>query len=562
MPRLARRLVIVVAVAAAGFAAVVVAQTPPAQTPPPLPPLRADRPHLIVMVVIDQFRADYVDMYGARWTKGLRRLLDKGAVFTKAAYPYAATYTCAGHATIGTGAFPAVHGMSGNTFYDRALRRTVPCAFDADVTPVAFAGGTGRERHSARSLLVPTFADELRRQSPPASPPHVVALGAKPRTAITLGGRGGAGSVTVWEEDDGTWASSDAFTRTPWPDVDEYVKAHPMKAAYGQAWTLLWPPSAYQFSDDGAGEARPAPWGKTFPHVLNSPSGNPDNTFVGAWEKSPLNDEFLLGLALHLLKSRRLGLSASTDYLALSMPVLDLSGHEYGPRSFEVQDVLARIDINLGVLLDAIEQQVGRDYVLGLSSDHGVALLPEQNVAAGRDAGRVSTTEVRNAVNAAVERVLGAPPPHVASVYEHQVALNPGVVDQLRRKSGGLKAITNALLGVKGIRAAYSSEDLAVLKTTDPGIRAWQLSYVPGRSGDFMITPKPDWVTQSVAGTTHGTMNEYDQRVPFILYGDRFRTGRYTTPVTPADFAPTFAALVGIKLARAQGHALLDVVVR
>ena len=103
------------------------------------------------------------------------------------------------------------------------------------------------------------------------------------------------------------------------------------------------------------------------------------------WERSPLNDEFLTGLAIHLLKSRRLGKGAGNDVLAISLPSLDHNGHEYGPRSFEVQDVLARLDVNLGLLLDAVEQQVGPDYVLGLSSDHGVATLPEQITAEGGD---------------------------------------------------------------------------------------------------------------------------------------------------------------------------------
>src|SRR5690349_6739230 len=133
-------------------------QTPrptPTPTPTPVPtfPRPANAPRLLVVLVLDQFRADYIEMYGHQWTKGLRTLVDRGAVFTKAAYPYAATYTCAGHATLATGAFPAVHGMSSNDFYDRTLRRLVPCAFDPAVTSVPFGGGAGKERHSGRNLL-------------------------------------------------------------------------------------------------------------------------------------------------------------------------------------------------------------------------------------------------------------------------------------------------------------------------------------------------------------------------------------------------------------------------
>lgn len=130
------------AVAAAAIGAFPLAQAP----------TRATRPRLVVLVVVDQFRADYVASYGHQWTKGLRRLIDGGAVFTRAEYLYAATYTCAGHATISTGAWPVVHGMESNTFFDRQANRTVPCANDERATSVAFGGAAGKEHHSPRAL--------------------------------------------------------------------------------------------------------------------------------------------------------------------------------------------------------------------------------------------------------------------------------------------------------------------------------------------------------------------------------------------------------------------------
>ena len=149
-------------------------------------------------------------------------------VFSRAAYPYGGTSHCAGHATIGTGAFPATHGMTGNAWYDRATRRLVACAADPAATSVPFGGAAGRERYSPVNLLVPTFSDELQRQA--AGSPRVVSIALKPRSAIMLGGRGDADSVVIWEEDDGTWATSDAFTKTPWADVDAFVRAHPLAA--------------------------------------------------------------------------------------------------------------------------------------------------------------------------------------------------------------------------------------------------------------------------------------------------------------------------------------------
>jgi predicted AlkP superfamily pyrophosphatase or phosphodiesterase len=437
----------------------------------------------------------------------------------------------------------------------------VDCDFDPAVTSVPFGGGVGRERHGPRSLLVPTFADELRRQA--RVPAKVVALGLKPRTAIAFAGRGAPDTIAFWEEDDGTWATSDAFTQTPWPDVDAFVRAHAIANDYGRVWTPLLPPDAYRFADNAAGEAVAAPWGRTFPHPLVSSSGKPDNQFVTAWERSPLSDAFITDLAIHLLRSRQLGTGTGTDFLAISFPSLDLSGHEYGPRSHEVQDTLARVDVNLGRLLDAIETQVGRDYVIGLTSDHGVSLVPEQVVAEGGDAGRISTSDVRNAVNAAVQQALGVPGPHVAAIYEEQVALNPGTIERLRRVPGGLQAVTAAIGAVQGVATAYAADDLIGAEpTSDPGIRAWRLSYVPGRSGDFAFTPKPNWIARATSGTTHGSLNDDDRRVPLVLSGLGIRPGRYAVAATPADVVCTFAALVGIQLPRAQGRALSEALAR
>jgi predicted AlkP superfamily pyrophosphatase or phosphodiesterase len=276
---------------------------------------------------------------------------------------------------------------------------------------------------------------------------------------------------------------------------------------------------------------------------------------VTAWERSPLNDEFLTGMAIDLLQAKQLGMGEGIDLLALSLPSLDHEGHEYGPRSFEVQDVLARLDVDLGRLLEAIEAQVGTNYVLGLSSDHGVALLPEQ--ALQRVATLDDSVRRRSGLrsNAAVQQILGDQGSYVAAIYEQQIALVPGVLDQLRAKPGGLRAVKTALTNVTGIAAAYSADDLFGA-STDAGAAAWRLSYVPGRSGDFLFTPKPNWIVIGATGTTHGTLNAYDQRVPLVIFGTSIRPGQYKESVTPADLAPTFAFLAGITMPRAQGRAL------
>lgn len=514
-------------------------------------------PKLVVMLVVDQFRADYVDLYSSRWTAGLRRLLREGAVFTRAAYPYAGTLTCAGHATIGTGSFPMTHGMTGNAWYDRTTRRVVQCVSDPGVTSVPFAGANGRERHSPANLRVPTFSDELQRQG--AGSPRVVSVALKPRSAIMLGGRGDDHSVVVWEEDDGTWATSDAFTKTPWPDVDEFVRAHPIASAYGQTWTKLRPPQTYRFADDAIGEGQPGGWTRLFPHPLDSAAGKPDGVFVSRWERSPWSDEYIVDLAIHLVGTRQLGRREATDFLSVSLPALDLVGHEYGPNSHEVQDVLARVDRTIGKLLDALDEKVGAGrYTLGFSSDHGVATIPEQMIARGQPAGRVITNEITKTVEATVAKYLG-PGTYVGRLEGMQLSLVPGTVERLRETPGALDAVRDAIRQVNGMAEVHGPDEVqSTAATSDETLRAWRLSYAPGRSGDFMLTPKQNWLIRGGTGTTHGTVHPYDRRVPVMLFGAGIRRGSYGSVASPADIAPTLAALTGVSLPQAQGRALTE----
>ena len=249
--------------------------------------------------------------------------------------------------------------MIGNTWYDPVQRRNVACAADPGAASVAFGGVTGSEHQGPRALVVPAFADELRLQS--RRLPRILSISLKARSAVGLGGHGGPGTMVLWEEDNGTWATSDAYTKTPWPEVDEYVRAHPVAAAYGQTWTRTLPESSYLFDDDGLAENAPGQWKRTFPHVLDSPSGKPDNAFITNWEHSPWSDAYMGDMAIALSAKLKLGQEAGTDMLAISFSALDLVGHEYGPRSHEIQDVLVRLDQVVGRLLDALDRSVGAD---------------------------------------------------------------------------------------------------------------------------------------------------------------------------------------------------------
>ena len=520
-------------------------------------------PRLVVLVVVDQMRADYISSYSHAWTGGLKEIVTNGAYFTEAAYPYASLKTCAGHGSITTGVLPSRHGLIDNSWFDPRARAFVTCTEDPDARALTFGGQAGTEHHSARWLMAPTFAELLQRQSNGRA--KVVSLSIKARSAIMMAGHGGANTTVVWsEEEAATWSTSTAFARTAPADVDAYVRANPIEAPQFQTWDRARAAADYQFADQAPGE--PA-GGATFPHVFEAPIRLTRATpsAMAAWNTTPFPDVFLQGLAAHLVERRRLGQGPETDVLALGFSGLDFVGHLYGPRSHEVQDTLFRLDTLLGRLLATLDARVGRDrYVLALTSDHGVAPLPEQafpatgdsrGAGAGAGAGPVTGRTTLQAIGTAIENALdtrfgrGSYVEAMASAY---VYFRPGVLDRIRANVDITKAVEAAALGARGVARVYWSADLASqAPTNDPLLAAARRSYYLGRSGDLAWVLQPNWITS--AGTNHGSPYPDDSRVPLIFFGAGIVPGRYTTASSPLDVAPTLAALTGVRMGAVDG---------
>jgi len=553
---------------AAAVAACALGQTPTAQQKKPrqeidrrVPARSAPaKPNLVVMLVVDQMRADYVDKFKDQWSGGLKRLVEEGAWFRNAAYPYAATETCVGHSTISTGAFPTTHGMVANAWWDRETQKTVTCTADPNVKNEGYAGATVKGGDSAWRMLVPAFAEELKFQSGGAT--RVVAFSLKARAAVTMAGHHGEGA-TWFDAEAGAWATSSAYETLPF--VEEYAKAHPAREDYGKTWALSLPRSAYLYDEQAKGAAVPSGANPTFPHALRGKSGGPepDALFYEEWQASPFADTALTHLAEAAVDALALGQRSGADYLSVSYSSPDYVGHAFGPRSWEIQDVLARLDKDLAELFTHLDKKVGRgNYVVALSADHGVVPIPEDMQQTGADAGRLRLAEVQQNV----EKALGAfnyPQPVIARITGSDIYFAPGIYERLESDASAMKAVFNAIEAVPGVEGVYRAEDLSDRPATHNPLReAMADSYIAGRSGDLFVVPKPYWLLdfgapgQARYGTGHGTPWNYDQHVPLLLMGFGIRPGEYYGAVTPADIAPTLASLCGITLTARDGHVL------
>ena len=552
-------------------------------------PAPATRPKLVVLLVIDQMRTDYLEDPRVPWHGGFRRLLTEGAWFEHGEYPYMNTVTCAGHTTIGTGAYPRTHGMTLNGWWDRTRRVSVTCNDDPDspvlpyreARPPAPAPTTTKTPPeadpdaqpkppapapapapktgtSAKMMLAPTLADELRAQRPGA---RVVTMSLKARSAIGLAGHGGT-SVTWIDDTAAAFSTSRAYAPALVPEMAEFLKRDPYTADVGKTWTLRDPANTYRYADATLG-ARPST-SRTglFPHRVAGTTKGPDAQFFALWQTSPHSDAYLGRMAAAMVDAYRLGQREGIDFLGVSLSALDLVGHGFGPESREVEDMVRRLDDTVGALFDHLDQKVGRgNWVLGFSSDHGVA--PTAITSGG---GRITTEDVRERIEEALVTRYGPRKEgdkdtnYVASVTFNYVYFAQGVYDRLKADSAALTEVEKAILSVPGMTRVLRSDRLSDT-SSDRDVRSAALSWAPGRSGDLILIGKPYWYfgpRGDASGTTHGTSNLYDRRVPVVLLGAGIKAGKYSQTASPADLAPTVAQIIGVKLPKAEGRVLKE----
>jgi predicted AlkP superfamily pyrophosphatase or phosphodiesterase len=508
-------------------------------------------PRLVVILVVDQLRTDYLALSKAHWRSGFRRLLGEGAFFEKAEYPYMNTVTCAGHATIGTGTFPRTHGMVLNGWFDRERKASVACTSDADAKEISYARRS-ESANSGKPLLAPTLADELRRQRPGA---RVVTLSLKARSAIGLAGQGGT-AVTWVDAAARGFVTSRAYASGRVREVRDFVRRNPLEADAGKLWTLRDDPSTYRYPDASLGPRPPATRTGLFPHRVVGPNKT-DAPFFALWQNSPYSDAYLGRMAAGLIDAYGLGQRDTTDFLGVAFSALDLVGHGFGPESREVEDMVRRLDDTIGSLIEHIDRQVGPgNWVLGLSN-HGVAPIAYLN-----DGGRIITEDIRDRIEDTLRTRYGprTEGTYVSSVTFNYVYFAPGVFARLIADPATYAEVEKGVLGVPGVTRILRGDQLSGT-SNDAVVRAAALSHQPQRSGDLVLVGRENWYfspRSDGSATTHGSGHLYDRQVPVILLGAGIRGGTYAQPATPADIAPTLAHLAGVTMPKAEGRVLRE----
>jgi predicted AlkP superfamily pyrophosphatase or phosphodiesterase len=484
-------------------------------------PTHAPRPKLVVAIVIDQFRYDYLTRFDASYQDGLRRLHDAGAFFTDAHQTHYPTVTAVGHGAFLTGSIPAIDGIIGNEWFDRETGKMVTSVSD-DATKLL--GGNGGAGSSPRRLVGSTLGDEIKIAGPADS--TVIGMSLKDRAAILPAGH--TANAAYWFDDDSGHFVSSTYYMT---DLPAWVRAFNNSDAANRYASTKWMPI------DAAPGAQP----------FRALSAKVEKAYYEEMVRTPDGNELLEAFAERALKEERLGQHSGTDVLTVSFSSNDLLGHRVGPDAPEVRDMCIRTDRVLGQLFRAVEAEAGAgNYVVVLTSDHGVAPVPEELTKRGMPAGRFSIDEVERTVEAALSDKYG-PAKWVLGNDELALYLDR---ELLRAKHAAL--VEAAEIAAEAVRklpyvfrvytgAQLEHENLA----GDPIGRLVQRGFYQERAGDLFIVQKPYWIG-SKTGTSHGTPYSYDTHVPVIFLGAGIRSGRYDESISVTDIAPTLAALLGV----------------
>jgi hypothetical protein len=503
------------------------------------------RPRLLLVLVFDQMRADYLLRFESRFLPartagggvgGFRYLMSEGSYYPYAEYGHLQDMTCPGHAALLNGTLPYASGIATNRWWDYSRHKYVYCAEDAEFPTV---GATPKNEHvgtSPRAMIGSSLGDELKLSGYPSK---VISVALKDRSAIMMGGK--SADLALWLDGDSmNWVSSRYYLRDG--KLPEWMARinQAMAARKGQKvpWNPGGKPTGYNTDLTKGGKL-----------ALTGEYGKLDTYAY------PFGQQLTAEMAETVLDTYKLGQGKdATDLLAVSFSSFDYVGHDFGPNSPEMEEMIVSADRMVSRVLNHVRKRLPgglKDVVVALSADHGVAPLPEWVKSLRTDTGRIDENAARETVEARLRDRFGSTGNDrgwIEYLYDLHVYLSREAAEKNKIPLGSLIEEARAgFAAIPGVAYIVTSTDLAANRLL-PGLagKQAQQGYFEGRSGDLLLMPKPFWMT-SGDGTEHITGYTYDRMVPLILAGAGVRAGG-ARPERAAivDLAPTLAFLARV----------------
>lgn len=507
--------------------------------------VQPERPKLVVGIVVDHMRWDYLYRYYSKYgTGGFKRLLNEGFSCENTFLNYIPSITAVGHTSIFTGSVPSIHGIAGNSWIDPVSGKPVYCTDDSTVHAVGVVSSP-KGQMSPRNLLVTTVTDELRLATNFQS--KVIGVSLKDRASILPAGHNPTAAFWFDEASERFITSSYYMNRLPaW--VEAFNDAKPVEKLIENGWNTLLPIDRYTEStpDDSPwegllkGAVKPV-----FPYDLKKAFALDH----GSFEQTPFGNTLTLQFARAAMESCQLGQGGTTDFLTINCASTDHAAHLFGPNSIELEDVYLRLDRDLAAFFGYLDKKVGTgNYLVFLTADHGGAhaegFLAEHKMPTG-----LLDESAINGLRKKVAETFGSGE-IIARVGTFQVSFNNRIVDSLQVDREKLKSfVVDFLKRQQGILYAVDQDKLAVSSIPEPVKTMAINGYNSQRSGAVVFIPQAGWTPSAYAkGANHSLWNPYDTHIPLIFMGWKVRHGTLTRSVPVTDIAATVAAMLYIQM--------------
>jgi len=490
-------------------------------------------PKLVVILIIDQFRGDYLDRYHDEFgPAGFRTFTDRGAYFPACYYDYANLRTAPGHATIGTGTYSSGHGILANEWWVPASKRVLSSVDDESTKIVGVEGDAmGASPHN---LLADTLGDELRLATQGNS--RVFGISPKDRAAILPTGFSANGAYWI-DKTSGAWVTSTYYVA----EAPHWLTNFNSQKHAQKYLNLDW--------KDANGEVL----GSTAPH--DGPDGKPIDYYelVG---HTPYANDYQFEFARELIQQEKLGQGTVTDLLVISLSANDLVGHAYGPDSPQIHAMALALDRQISEFLAFLQQQYGNRFWVALTADHGVAPTNATSLKLRIPSVVIGNKDLKAELNKKLNAMLHKQGDYVRSASFPIVFVNNEAFGEKIGESDAEGYVAESMRSM-GFVTAYTKEQLASGEVAPSAMgRMYANSYSP-YGGWWVMGLPPPFALSGKDVAEHGVAYSYDQHVPLAFYGAAFKPGVYRDQVEPIDLAPTLAVLLGInKPTNSTGHVL------
>ena len=506
--------------------------------------LANDKPKLVVGIVVDQMRYDYLTRFASKFGEGgFKRMIREGFNCKNNHFNYVPTYTGPGHASIYTGTTPKYHGIIANDWYDKETKTMVYCAADDSV--LAVGSHSELERMSPHRMLTTTFTDENRLFTQMKA--KTIGISIKDRGAVLPAGHTGNAAYWFRGKDEGNFISSSYYM----DELPEWVKkfnTSGISESYLKEWNTLYDISTYTESGEDLNDFEAGFKGKataTFPYDLKALEDK--NEGFDIIKYTPYGNSIVTDFAIEAIKNETLGVDDITDVLTVSFSSTDYIGHNFGVNSKEIQDTYLRLDKDLERFLQFLDEEIGKgEYTVFLTADHGAIDVPAYLQSVNIPAGYLDFNSRKAKFQEFLKSKYGT-----ADIVEN-ISSNQIFFNKEKLKDMGLnihqveQALVDEQISYPNISKVYTATTMNSTHYTE-GIEALlQNGFNQKRSGDVIIVNDIAYIPYGRTGSTHGSGLNYDTHVPLFFFGKGIKHGdTYTKTVIP-DIAPTISALLGI----------------